>query len=204
MADKPKVAKCGAKTRAGGTCIQPAANGTTRCRYHGGSAPQAIAAAERRKQEAIAVQAVQTYGLPVDVSPTQALLDEVRWTAGHVAWLRQQVQALEAEALTWGKTEEAEKTATEFPGTDVTRKAVPNIWLDLYQRERKHLVDVCRAAIAANIDERMVRLAERQGELLVEVIQAILSDLNLTAEQVARVPEVVPRHLRAIAGGAAS
>jgi hypothetical protein len=40
------------------------------------------------------------------------------------------------------------------------------------------------------------------------VIRAVLGDLDLTPEQQARVPEVVPRHLRAVAelesaGGAA-
>jgi hypothetical protein len=133
------------------------------------------------------------------VSPTEALLDEVKWTAGHVAWLRLQVQELERDALTWGKTEEVNKGSGEFTGLDVTHAAAPNIWLDLYQRERKHLLDVCKTAITAGIEERRVRLAESQGEMLATVIQAILDDLGLTPDQAARVPDIVPRHLRSVA-----
>lgn len=132
------------------------------------------------------------------MSPAEALLDEVRWTAGHVAWLRERVQEVEQEHLTWGLTKREEHGATEFPGTNETETATPNVWIELYSRERKHLVDVCKAALAAGVEERRVRLAESQGAMLVTVIRAILDDLNLSPEQAARVGEVVPRHLRAV------
>jgi hypothetical protein len=152
------------------------------------------------KAEAAARRAVETYGLPRDISPADALLEEVRYTAGHVAWLREQVQALESADLIWGMTEQAEKSATEFPGTDVTYAAKASMWLELYYRERRHLVDVTKAAIAAGIEERKVRIAEQQGALVAGVIRAILADLELSKAQQERVPEVVPRHLRALAG----
>lgn len=192
---------CGAKKRQGeGTCARPAGWGTNhvgagRCKLHGGSAPSGRIAGQRQ----LAENMVKTYGLPLDMSPTDALLEEVRWTAGHVAWLRARVQEVEQDALIWGRTKREDHGATEFPGINETEQAAPNIWLDLYHRERKHLLDVCKAAIAAGIEERRVRLAESQGALLASVIRAILDDLALTPEQVARVPEVVPRHLRAVA-----
>ena len=166
---------------------------------HGGLSPQVLARVQRVESEAKARQALETYGRPVDTDPIEALLDEVRWTAGHVAWLRTRVQELEERSLVWGVSKTEDKRATEFGGVDTTEQAVPNVWLVLYQQERKHLVDVCKTAIAAKIDERRVRLAEQQGEILIGVIQAILGDLNLTAEQQAKVPEIVPRHLRAVA-----
>ena len=143
-----------------------------------------------------AEEAVRTYGLRRDISATDALLEEVQWTAGHVAWLREQVQALEATALTWGVTEETDVQATERPGTDTTRAAAVNMWLELYQRERKHLVDVCKAAITAGLDERRVRLAEAQGAVVAEVIRRILGRLSLSDEQAGMVPLVVPEELR--------
>lgn len=199
MTDKKK---CGAKTRkAGGLpCALSPMPGTTRCYYHGGKAPQVQAAAKRRQQEALAVEAVKTYGLPADVSPVEALLNEVKWTAGHVAWLREQVQAVEHDALIWGKTKQEDHGATEFPGVNVTEQAVSNVWLDLYQKERQHLLKVCATAIQCGIEERKVRLAESQGAVIASLIQAILGDLNLSPEQAALVPTVVPRHLRAVAG----
>ncbi|QZN85313.1 hypothetical protein [Cellulomonas sp. C5510] len=192
---------------------------------HGGGSPQAQAAGRRRQEEAAAAVAVQTLGLPVDISPTDALLEEVRWTAGHVQWLRRRVQELHEEpthqaftldgrpvgtanpsgrdALVWGTTKVVDKQSGEAPGTDTTQEARPSIWYELYGRERKHLVTVCQAAIKAGVEERRVRLAEQQGELVAGAIRAILADLGLTAEQEALVAEVVPRHLRVLAGGVA-
>jgi hypothetical protein len=146
----------------------------------------------------MARKAVNTYGLPREVDPAVALLEEVHRSAGHVEWLKAKVAELDEADLVWGVVEEVDKGAGEFTGTDITSAAKPNVWLELYQQERKHLTAVCKTALAAGIAERQVRLAEQQGALIVGVIQRILDDLALTAEQKARVPEVVPRHLRSV------
>ncbi len=44
---------CGAKTRAGGGCTQPAMDGQARCRFHGGASPQARRAARIRLAELV-------------------------------------------------------------------------------------------------------------------------------------------------------
>lgn len=163
---------------------------------HGGASPAAVAKAKRIAEERNARKAVETYGLKLDIDPVTALLDEVQWTAGHVAWLRTKVQELEEATLVWGETERVDKGATEFTGQDITEAAAPNIWLQLYQKERSHLVNVCKAAISAGIEERRVRLAERQGDVIVSVLQKIFGDLNLTEEQLALVPQIVPIRLR--------
>jgi hypothetical protein len=189
---------CGARLRKrDGTCTRPAGWGTGhpgagRCKLHGGCAPSG----RKAGMEALARKAVITYGLPRDISPADALLEEVRCTAGHVAWLREKVRDLEEDDLVWGITEQSEKSATEFPGTDITYAARPSVWLELYYRERKHLVDVTKAAISAGIEERRVKLAEAQGALLNSVIRRILARLNLTGEQSALLPAVVPEELR--------
>lgn len=193
--------KCGGKNRKGAPCGNSAGYktdhpGSGNCHFHGGSSPNG----RKHAVEQAARQAVITFGLPRDISAVDALMEEVRYTAGHVAWLREQVQALEAGQLVWGMTEQVDKSATEFAGTDTTYGAKASIWLELYYRERKHLVDVTKAAITAGIEERKVRLAEQQGALVAQVIRSILADLELSPGQQARVPEVVPRHLRALAG----
>lgn len=201
-----KVRRCWARAKSTGEqCTQPAASGQKVCRYHGGSARQNVAKGKERVAERKAAALVATYGLKIETTATEALLDEVQWTAGHVAWLRERVQEIESAAavqgtdsehpLVWGVTKE--KSGGEDHGT--TEEAAPNIWLKLYQQERAHLVKVCAEAIKAGIEERRIKLAEKQGELVAQAIRAILSDLNLTAEQEARVPEVVPRRLRALA-----
>lgn len=142
-----------------------------------------------------------TYGLPREIDPADALLEEVYRTAGHVAWLEHQVRALSPEELVWGVSEEAEKKATEFEGTDTTRKATPNVWVVLYREERKHLVDVCATAIKVGIEERRVRLAESQGALIAGVIRAVLEDpeLGLDRHQREVGRGVASRHLRVLA-----
>lgn len=200
LARKRQAIRCTGHKANGEPCGKWAMTGQLVCDTCGGRSPQAKAKAAERAMEQKALKAMETYGLPLDVSPGDALLNEVRYTAGHVAWLRERVRELEDRELVWGKTEQVDKQASEFTGVDTTEAAKPNIWLELYYRERKHLVDVAKAAIAAGIEERKVRLAEQQGALVASVIRHILADLELSREQKDRVPEVVPRHLRALAG----
>lgn len=196
--------KCGGKRRGpdseGKTCTRPAGwgtdhAGTGRCKLHGGSTRSHKIAGQVAKAE----QAVVTFGLPREVDPRDALLEEVYRAAGAVDWLHQQVRALDPDDVIWGKSEVVDKTAGEFPGTDTTHRADVNVWVQLWQKERAHLVKVAKEAISAGIEERKVRLAEQQGALLAGVIKNILGDLNLSPEQQAKVGTVVPMHLRAVA-----
>ena len=198
--------RCGAERRHGnGPCKRGAGAGTDhpgagKCSWHGGCAPNGRTAAMNEQ----ARKAVETYGLPRDISPTDALLEEVRYSAGHVAWLRAKVAELEAADLVWGVTEEVDKSATEFAGTDITRAATVNMWLELYFRERKHLLDLTKTAISVGIEERRVRLAEAQGSLMNDVIRRILARLSLTSDQSALLPVVVPEELRRAAAMASA
>lgn len=167
-------------------------SGTDKCRMHLGVKAQDAIAEENARQ------AVITYGLPRDISPTDALLEEVRYTAGHVAWLRGKVAEIEADDLVWGKTEEAEKNATEFSGTDTTYAAKPNVWLELYMRERKHLLEVTKAAISVGIEERRVRLEEAKGQIVAELIKRILARLDLSDAQRILSARVIPEEFRRI------
>lgn len=194
-AGKPKCAAQSKQT--GKRCKRDPAIGLDKCAIHCG-----LSKAERDRIAAMylaeqsARKAVVTFGLPRDISAIDALLEEVRYTAGHVAWLREQVQATAPDDLIWGRREQAEKNATEFAGTDTTYAAMPNIWLELYYRERKHLVEVTKAAIAAGIEERRVQLEESKGQLVAEIIKRIAGRLGLSAEQLAILPAIASEELR--------
>lgn len=199
--------RCTAKAKSTGVqCARYAIEGTSTCRVHGSGSRKAKAAAARRVEEAKAAReaerAVTTLGLSRDVSPSEALLEEVRWTAGHVDWLRDRVREVERDELVWGKTKWKQTESADGPMEETVEGATPSVWYDLYEREREHLVAVCTAALRAGVEERRVRLAEAQGEQVAAVIKAILGDLQLTAVQQQRVGEVVPRRLRLLAGGA--
>jgi hypothetical protein len=195
--------------RSGERCRNAPVLGATVCRMHGGAASQVRAAAERRRREQALAAAAVTYGLPVDISPTEALLEEVRWTAGHVRWLRDRIQELERGQLTWGRVEYREKAGDKDAGWTEVEKAGPHVLLELYDRERQRLVDVTSAALRAGIEERRVRLAEGQGEMVAQALRRSLdgilsglvqAGLNLALQQrwQALVAEVVPRELRAL------
>ena len=199
----------GPKRQSEGACTRPAGWGTDhpgigRCKLHGGSTQSHRKAAEKQ----LAAQAVVTLGLPREVDPHQALLEELHRTAGHVAWLGAVVAELEAGDVTWGKTQH--KTGGDDAGT--TYAAGVNVWVQLYQQERKHLVDVAGACARAGIEERRIRLAESQGQMLASAMRAVVNALfealvealgsHEAALAVVReawgrwVAEIVPRELR--------
>src|SRR5690625_2317536 len=196
--------KCTATSKqTGKRCGNYPAKGAKTCRFHG-SANAVSKVAAKKKLEAVKAEkklerAARTLGLSRDVSPSEALLEEVRRYAGNVQWLRERVQELEQGQLVWGK---AEAKSSGDDAELVTSRAQMSVWVDLYNRERDHLVKVAGAALKAGVEERRVRLAESQGALVADVIRRILNDLGLNREQEAKVAKVVPRHLRAIAGGA--
>ena len=191
---------CAARSKSTGEpCKMLAIPGGKTCRFHGSGTRRARDAAARRVAQAEVERAVATFGEPRPIDPAQALLEEIHRTAGAVAWLEQKIRALNDEDLVWGMTRI--KEGGDDRGT--TFEAGTNAWLVEYRAERKHLVDVCKVALAAGVAERQVQLAEQQGVLMFTVVRAILSDprLGLTEAQQAMVPVVVPEHMRAIEGG---
>jgi len=127
------------------------------------------------------------------------ILTEIRWTSGHVAWLRDRVQATDPEALVWGVEQQVTRGSGEWPGVDVTHAAKASAWLVLYQQERDRLLRQCEIAIRAGVETRMVELAERTGALLGELVDRLLADLDLSPAQHQLAMVRLPVHLRALA-----
>lgn len=154
------------------------------CGHHGGLSPQALEAAEKRRAEQLAREAVARHHLDDDIDPGTALLEEVRRCSGAVKWLRTRIHGLAPTDLVWGV--KSTKLVEGGHGDDdsgmsilTTEEAAGvNLWWQLYQQERKHLVAVCKAALDAGVQERQVRLAEQQGELLAQGLQWLLRELG--------------------------
>lgn len=125
------------------------------------------------------------YGTPSTVSdPAEVLLGEIRRTAGHVEWLYEQIQFSDPKTFVkslWlvrrqsGYINPREIDMSHFSDAG-------SLWVDLYLTERRHLAAICRTALAAGIEERRVRLAERQAENLGRAIMGMLGDLGVDAE----------------------
>src|SRR3954463_2572320 len=82
---------CSAHRRDGGPCRQPAIKGAPTCRMHGSAASQVRQRAVKRVVEVGVVDLARQYGIPREVSPTQALTEELHRTQGHVDWLAAQL-----------------------------------------------------------------------------------------------------------------
>lgn len=183
---------CGARKRGAveGACRRPAGWGTDHvgagpCKLHGGATSAHTVAAQR----VLAERAVRTFGLPISDKPASlALLDEFAWILGHVAWLRDRVQESDPEALVWGKQSEDHKTASEFPGIDVKYLASPSVWLELYHRYHRLLLDYGKTIETLNLDKRKLDMAQEMGAQFGQRIQVFIASLHLSADQVALVP----------------
>lgn len=192
-------AAAGHEGKCGGQLKQPKADGRTtcdlpagydtphpgigRCKFHAGSTPSHVAAAERERVEQQLEIARTTYGLPLDVEPGEALLGLVRTAAGICAWLGLQVASL--------------------PNDGVTADGRTHPLVSLYLDERRHLAQVSRDTLAAGVAERRVRLEEAQGRLLVEFVERLLRRLGHDLMDPG-VREIVREELTAIEGGQAA
>lgn len=200
-ATRPKLSKrapgekCNSRKADGsGYCGQAAGHGTShpgkgRCSKHGGSTKLGTQGALVE----VAKDLVEVYGLPKKVDPHTALMQELERTAGHVSWLFIKVQEVgkESDADLVGPV--GNEGVSRETGLESHPSVEPNVWLRLYQEERKHLAKVARDCIAAGIEERRVEIAESQGMLIARAIQGILKALGVADDP--RAPKVVRQHL---------
>lgn len=182
--------RCGALKKNGEECKLRAGHGTEHvgrgtCKLHGGNSPSHVAKAQREE----AVEAVERYGLAVEVDPNDALLEELHRCAGHVSWLNVKVSELQGD-----------QGAGLIQSSPAGLR--PSVWVELYHLERKRLTDVAKTCLDAGIDERRVVVAEKTGQLFAQAIEGILSDLGVADDP--RVGDVVRKRLTLIQGGRAA
>lgn len=176
---------CDKHRKDGQPCGGEPIRGTNTCRMHAGKKVSLI------RQEVAARLAVSELDLDVDANPLDELMMEVQRASAAVRWLGEKVNELDDTEITFGlqrRTKGAEKTRTYGAGV--------NVWVRMWQDERDRLARVCKLALDAGVDERRVRLAETQGRMIVDIIRATLTDLEIADTE--QVHEVVSRHLRAI------
>lgn len=196
--------RCTAHRRNGEPCGSWAVKGANVCRMHGGSIPRVKAAAARRLEEEKARRIALKVTGPVEVDPSDALIELVHSAAGEVAYWRVEVDRIQAEhpqqmTMSLARVEKGQRDRSEVDMKHL-EAGVPvayRMWVDA----RERLARYAATALKAGIEERRVRIAEEQGQQIAALIRAILADreLALTAEQAAAAPAVAARHLRLLA-----
>jgi hypothetical protein len=177
-------------------CGKPAGWGTDHvgsglCRIHGGTSP----GGRKQGQRIAATKAARTLGLPVEIDPAEALLQEVWRSQGHVIWYGEVVAQLRKSDVGWGITKE--KRGGDDWGT--TNEAKVNIYVALYNEERKHLARVSAEAIKAGVEQKRLDLETHRAEMVVSMLGSIFDGLELTPEQASKLDELVPKALTGLA-----
>lgn len=188
--------KCKAKSsRTGLPCKNDAMVGQLVCGAHGGRAPQAKAAGDRRYEEqaarAEAELMVSKLGLDEVLEhedPLTGLLDEIARSRAAVAYYAARVRDLTLE----------QQVVTSPFGT------FPHVWLRLWAEERERHAKLAAAGIRAGLAERQVRVAENVALAIVGAIDDLLEYLDLTAAQRAEGRQFAGQRLRELAGGGSS
>ena len=85
--------------------------------------------------------------------------------------------------------------AAKDVGVYVTGEAIRGL-ADLEAKERDRCANFATKAIAAGLAERTVRVAERQGQLMVEMVQAALREVDLSPEQTSAFKAALARQAR--------
>lgn len=163
------------------------------------------------------------------LTPESALLEEVRRSAAMVRFLESRIamwnltehshdvieafvkagpkrgddptmaQRVEATIATIHEEADLPALTNVHPRTGLTSFTDAREWLYLYREERGHLARVAKMCIDAGVAQRLVSIAEDQGRMLSTAIRAVLNALNLSPEQAALIPRIVPPILRAVA-----
>jgi hypothetical protein len=123
---------CDAKKKNGDRCRAFAGQGTEhlgqgRCKNHGGSTRSHRAAAVRVE----AARRLPQFGQRIEVEPTEALLTVLHLSAGHLAWIREELASREDK--------------TTFEASVLVRQ---------WERERDRVARIAKAALDAGVAER--------------------------------------------------
>jgi hypothetical protein len=179
----PSKPRCAARRSTDGQpCGNPPAPGCSTCRYHGAKARQVRRKAAERVAEAAVRAALAPYA--ADCEPVSDPLSALLKVAGEILQFKAYVGGRVAElgAADWRyNTKVAEQVRGE---------------IQLYERALDRAARVLGEIARLNLEERLVRLSERQGSLIAVAFEQLLDGLGLPAEEHQRALRLLPPILR--------
>lgn len=189
---------CTGHRHGGDLCDGNAIEGTDKCRMHPGKKIAKLKAEGQVRTDLLR----WVEGTPL-VDPAEQYLRLITQSAMRAQAYSAELDGIVDQAGSLNKALTADSYAATEGGGSVKTGEYVRALTQLELAERKFCADMCAKAIAAGLEDRRVRVAERMGALLAGAVQLILGDLNLTAEQQLLVPTIVPNRLREITGSAA-
>lgn len=195
---------CRGLTSSGGHCTKSAGWGTNhvgagRCRLHGGNAPST----EMAGQLILARREYQVMGIPIDISPIEALLECIRIAAGEVAYASNEISRLAPDEAVIPLVSVLERPMKGEYGAEMFEVAKEtktdnqpqlHIWIRVRQQAMDRLVAYSATAIKAGVDIALVKIAEQTAQLVATAIAGILKDLGVRDHP--KAPEIVRHHLQ--------
>lgn len=196
------------RKRGQGPCHAPAINGLNVCRIHAGHST-AVAVA---KGQAV-ITAWSALGRPEDgkgIDSSAAVMGMLQqsWLRANLYSQLLQIQAAKdgtGEASVDGGTAKDASGLIGYrygaAGKDghiyaVSEEARALVGLEAAERDR--VVKYAKTAHDMGISDKMIGLAERWGDQVVNRLMVIIAGLNLTPEQESRVPTLIQAHLGSI------
>jgi hypothetical protein len=203
---------CRAHLKSGKMCRQWPLNGSVVCKTHGGSAPQAKAAAAKRVERHFVEGKIgfllkqQGIDMPKQ-HPLDGLLEVVRRSGGMMRLLEGMVGELgvdvDEEPQLWGMREDGSpmfKMPKNIYGRNHVGDGAPHVLVEMYHQWMMTYARACKLALDANIDERMVRQATLTSDLYFTAFRNSVQAAQLDPEQAKRFSVALAAELRKLAG----
>lgn len=193
---------CGAPTHplnGGGPCRRIKGWGTKHpgsgnCRSHFGNSANGKKHAATEAAAMALESARIALGIPVEMDPKRALLEQVWEAAGNVAFLRERVAEMGPDLTLMSQ----DQIGSRLVIRDDIRAMVK-----LYNEERDRLAKVAKMTIDAGVSESLVAIARSTAESIAAVVNAVLEGLELPEEQRERGRVIAGTKLRLLSPRAA-
>jgi hypothetical protein len=142
-------------------------------------------------------------GTPLDVHPHDAILHAMRLAAGEVAYCDAQVRRLSEDELFERPNKETWVELPSGPIVMVEEKRdaeVVSRWVQLRDNAADRMAKYGEMAIRVGVEERRIKLAEQEANLVSRFFEAVLGDLNLSPQQFQKVGPAMRKHLALVEG----
>lgn len=188
------------KTTTGKPCTKAPMRNDVVCKQHGGGTAVAARRQEVNSQITQTVKALKQLGVdPVQRDPREILLEQVYSSAAMADALAGMVRDLEQKhlegigALDYVPTDDGVVPVPDRDGS------IAEARMTLYAQWVDRAARVAKMALDAGIEERLVRLAEGQAQLIVQTLRNVLAQLDLSPEQLEKAQQLAASEFRLLA-----